>query len=165
MGRLGLSGIVLAAGYSSRMGACKALLQIDGASLLERTVRLFRETGVERIVVVTGARPEIRPFAETLNVTVVENPHFDSGMFSSVHRDCRNSETSVRNVHPSRRHSSSPEEDSSFASGTPTPGVFGANSDFWRPPRSSSSSRSGDARARDFVERRRGVTWVPRSTR
>lgn len=84
MGRLGLSGIVLAAGYSSRMGACKALLQIDGASLLERTVRLFRETGVERIVVVTGARPEIRPFAETLNVTVVENPHFDSGMFSSV---------------------------------------------------------------------------------
>ena len=66
------------------MGACKALLQIDGASLLERTVRLFRETGVERIVVVTGARPEIRPLAETLNVTVVENPHFDSGMFSSV---------------------------------------------------------------------------------
>ena len=66
------------------MGACKALLPINGISLLERAVRLFRESGVERIVVVIGARPEIRPFAERLNVTVVENPNFDSGMFSSV---------------------------------------------------------------------------------
>ncbi len=84
MERLKFSGIILAAGYSSRMGACKALLQINGASLLERAVRLFREICVERIVVVIGARPEIRPFAERLNVTVVENPNFDSGMFSSV---------------------------------------------------------------------------------
>ena len=84
MGKLSFAGIILAAGYSSRMGECKALLQINGVSLLERAVRLFRETSVDRIVVVIGARPEIRPFAERLNVTVVENPNFDSGMFSSV---------------------------------------------------------------------------------
>jgi molybdenum cofactor cytidylyltransferase len=84
MGRGRIAGIVLAAGYSSRMKECKALLPIGDESLLERAVRALSESGVDPVFVVIGARPEIRTYAERMNVRILENPHFHSGMFSSV---------------------------------------------------------------------------------
>ena len=48
--------VVLAAGKSSRMGRTKALLPIgsSGETFLTRIIRVLREGGIERIVVVIG---------------------------------------------------------------------------------------------------------------
>ncbi|QDE38297.1 molybdenum cofactor guanylyltransferase [Luteibacter pinisoli] len=48
-------GVILAGGLSSRMGEDKALLRIDGRTLLERTRDVLVEAGAERIVI-SGAR-------------------------------------------------------------------------------------------------------------
>ena len=49
-----LSGILLAAGLSSRMGAFKPLMDVGGRPMILRVVDLMRSTGAAPIVVVTG---------------------------------------------------------------------------------------------------------------
>lgn len=44
-------GVILAGGRSSRMGEDKALLRIDGRTLLERTHAILLEAGMERVVI------------------------------------------------------------------------------------------------------------------
>ena len=51
-----LAGIILAAGLSSRMGAFKPLLEIDGVSMVRRVVQLMQVAGAHPVVVVTGHR-------------------------------------------------------------------------------------------------------------
>ncbi|URX64413.1 molybdenum cofactor guanylyltransferase [Luteibacter anthropi] len=49
-------GLILAGGRSSRMGHDKALLKIDGTTLLNRTSQVLRDAGAD-LVVVSGSRP------------------------------------------------------------------------------------------------------------
>ena len=77
--------VILAAGFSSRMGDFKPLMDLGGMTVLERCVRLFREAGVQRILAVTGHRaPEVRAEAGRLGIHTVHNPDYEAGMFSSV---------------------------------------------------------------------------------
>lgn len=77
--------VVLAAGRSSRMGKTKALLEIGGVAALERVAASLRAAGVERMVVVTGHEREVLlPTLERLSLQHVDNPDYDTGMFSSV---------------------------------------------------------------------------------
>jgi molybdopterin-guanine dinucleotide biosynthesis protein A len=48
-------GLVLAGGRSSRMGEDKAMLRIDGRSLLERSLRALWDAGAERVAI-SGTR-------------------------------------------------------------------------------------------------------------
>ena len=77
--------IVLAAGASTRLGQPKQLLQMNGESLLHRTIRLAEQAGCAPIFVVLGFEAE-RMQRETadLDVTVVINPEWQSGMGSSL---------------------------------------------------------------------------------
>lgn len=62
MGSLAFSGAVLAGGRSSRMGADKSRLRVDGETLLARQLRLLREAGArERIVAGTADGWELEP--------------------------------------------------------------------------------------------------------
>lgn len=98
-----LTGLVLAAGTSSRMGAAnKLLLTLDGAPLVVHAVRSLRAGGVRDVVVVTGhERDRVeQAVAEHLaeadekrvephdgsggGVRCVHNPRFASGMASSL---------------------------------------------------------------------------------
>lgn len=80
-----LAAIVLAAGYSSRLGDFKPLLRLDGLTLVERAVALFQGAGVGRIVVVSGHRgDEVEAAAMRAGADCVRNHRFDDGMFSSV---------------------------------------------------------------------------------
>ncbi len=77
--------LILAAGWSSRMGGFKPLLPLGGITLLERCVTLFRQAGVTRIGVVSGHQAALlRPELERLEVVEIHNPAFQQGMFSSV---------------------------------------------------------------------------------
>ncbi|MFH1114370.1 MAG: NTP transferase domain-containing protein [Pseudomonadota bacterium] len=80
-----ITAIVLAAGYSSRMGAFKPLLRIGDKTVLERIIGLFREAGIGDVRVVAGHRAEeVIPRAEELGVRWILNEHFQDGMLSSV---------------------------------------------------------------------------------
>jgi len=80
-----VAAIVLAAGFSERMGDFKPLLPLGGVTPLERCVALFRKTGIEDIRVVTGHRgEELEAILARLGVPDVVNPSYREGMFSSV---------------------------------------------------------------------------------
>jgi putative nucleotidyltransferase with HDIG domain len=77
--------IVLAAGFSSRMGAFKPLLPFGERTLVDHVVTNLRAAGVGRIHVVTGFQADaLAPELARLGVTRAHNPDFAAGMFSSV---------------------------------------------------------------------------------
>jgi molybdenum cofactor cytidylyltransferase len=80
-----VSAIVLAAGYSSRMGGLKPLLDLGGRTLLQRAVGAFTAVGIDDVIVVTGHRgEEVGAAAEELGARAVANPRYDDGMYTSV---------------------------------------------------------------------------------
>jgi len=85
-----LSAVILAAGLSSRMGELKATLDLGGESVLDRCICLFRQCGIEDLVVVTGHRQaEIGRVAEGAGARTAYNPDFASGMYSSIQTGVR----------------------------------------------------------------------------
>ncbi|MDL2271572.1 NTP transferase domain-containing protein [Desulfovibrio sp. OttesenSCG-928-I05] len=85
------AGLILAGGYSRRMGGSpKALSMLGGKTLLERLVTSFREAGVSTITVVTGHEsPRLESACQALGVQSVLNPDVARGMFSSVQTGLR----------------------------------------------------------------------------
>jgi molybdenum cofactor cytidylyltransferase len=81
----GIAVLILAAGYSSRMGVLKPLLPLAGSTVIEEAIRRFRAAGLEDISVVTGYKAEeITPVLDKLDIGQVFNPHYQQGMLSSV---------------------------------------------------------------------------------
>jgi len=77
--------VILAAGFSSRMGRCKALLDIEGASALRRASLSMHLAGVGDLVVVTGCyREDVELESACCGIRTVFNEHFEKGMFSSI---------------------------------------------------------------------------------
>ena len=77
--------IILAAGASTRMGAPKQLLEIDGQPLVVRAAEAALASAGWPVVVVLGANAErIRPRLARLPVLVAENPTWAEGMASSI---------------------------------------------------------------------------------
>lgn len=85
-----LVGLILAAGYSSRMGAFKPLLPIDDVTALERISAALKGAGVHRIIGVTGYQRELlAPVLEAEGIEEAYNPDFDKGMFTSIQAGIR----------------------------------------------------------------------------
>jgi CTP:molybdopterin cytidylyltransferase MocA len=79
------SAIILAAGFSSRMGAFKPLLRIGGKTFIEHAISLFRTSGIEEIVTVVGHRAqEVLPVIQATASRHVLNENFADGMYVSV---------------------------------------------------------------------------------
>lgn len=53
-----MTGLILAAGFSSRMEAFKPLLPFQGEPLIIRQINTMKDAGLEKIVVVTGYESE-----------------------------------------------------------------------------------------------------------
>ena len=75
--------IILAAGFSSRMGSDKALLDLNGKPVLERIVSSYQAVGIGQIVVVSGQN-HAALVQLCLPVELVRNPAPENGMFSSI---------------------------------------------------------------------------------
>jgi molybdenum cofactor cytidylyltransferase len=87
-----IEGVILAAGFSSRTpGVFKMELILEGKTLIERTIDRMVDF-CSRVIVVGGHNIErIREITnEYSNVRVVFNPHYRSGMFSSVKEGFKN---------------------------------------------------------------------------
>lgn len=74
-----ITGIVLAAGKSSRMGDFKPLLPVGGQSMVKRAAAMLRYAGAQRVLVVTGRQAEdIRVHLRDEDVLFVHNPDYAS---------------------------------------------------------------------------------------
>jgi molybdenum cofactor cytidylyltransferase len=79
-----ITGVVLAAGGSTRMGTHKLLLPLGGEPIVTRTVRQVSEAGVDDVLVVLGYEHEkILGALEGLRCRHAINPDYETGMGSS----------------------------------------------------------------------------------
>jgi molybdenum cofactor cytidylyltransferase len=83
--RSDISAVILAAGFSSRMGSFKPLLPLGDKPVLARTIELFQQAEIEDIRVVVGHRAgELASLVRKPGVRTIENPDYKTGMLSSV---------------------------------------------------------------------------------
>jgi molybdenum cofactor cytidylyltransferase len=84
---LRLQAVILAAGFSSRLGSPKAMARVRAQSLLRRTLALASSLGpAEILVVVPGRASSYRTEARGFKVIFAANPHRAEGLSSSVRR-------------------------------------------------------------------------------
>jgi molybdenum cofactor cytidylyltransferase len=77
--------IILAAGGSTRLGQPKQLVLLKGETFLERAVRTAKAAGCQPIAVVLGASAnDIQTKCNLQDAAILFNPHWKSGMGSSV---------------------------------------------------------------------------------
>ncbi len=80
-----LGAVILAAGFSSRMGEFKPLLEVGKETMLARTIRLMHNSGVHKIAVVSGHNHKVvEREAKRLGAERVHNQRPQEGMFSSI---------------------------------------------------------------------------------
>ncbi len=80
-----VSAIVLAAGFSSRMGEFKPLLPLAGTSVIGRVASTLKQAGIEDVIVVTGHRAaELLPELTRYRLRHTMNDSYAAGMYSSV---------------------------------------------------------------------------------
>jgi CTP:molybdopterin cytidylyltransferase MocA len=81
-----IAGLILAAGFSSRMGKIKPLLPIGSVTLLERVISSFFAGGINDIFLVLGHyQNQILsnlPYKDQINI--IYNPLYPQGMLSSI---------------------------------------------------------------------------------
>ena len=81
--------LILAGGLSRRMGQLKPLLTIGGDTIADRLISTFQTGGAEVYLVVGHRGEEIKSGIRSRTVTIVNNPDYASGMFSSVQAGTR----------------------------------------------------------------------------
>ncbi len=80
-----IEGIILAAGYASRVGKNKMLLMYEGKTLIDHVIETMKKH-VDHVFVVTGHYHDaiLKACKNIENVTILYNRHYAQGMFSSV---------------------------------------------------------------------------------
>lgn len=92
-----ISAIILAAGYSSRMGGFKPLLQLGLYRAVEHAIRCFLLAGISDVKVVVGFRAgEVVEAVKPLGVSIVFNSDFAQGMYTSIQAGVRTLEPGVQ---------------------------------------------------------------------
>ena len=84
-----ISGILLSAGKSERMGEMKALLPIKDKVVIEKLILEYLSVPLEELVVVLGFNAKkLKPFIEGLfnseTLRIVINEDYEKGMYSSI---------------------------------------------------------------------------------
>lgn len=84
---MGVTAIVLAAGFSRRFGSAKQLFTYFGEPLVRRAARVAREVAPAIVVIPSDA--EIRRALDGLDVTIIENEERAEGMAASIRAGVR----------------------------------------------------------------------------
>jgi len=80
-----VTGLVLAAGASRRLGEPKQLLAYRGSTLLDATLSAARACGFDQLLVALGASSaQVRSSVDLGTAEVVENPEYSTGCSSSI---------------------------------------------------------------------------------
>ena len=83
MGKIS-SAVILAAGYSTRLGQPKALVMWNEETLIERSIRLLEDAGIKKIVVVTNKELMAAFIPLVGNHSIVVNPSPENGRTGSL---------------------------------------------------------------------------------
>jgi len=80
-----ISGILLAAGESRRMGQPKLLLPWGNTTILEKVVDTYLKTQISELIVVVGTNQKsLKAILISKPVIIVENPYYQEGMSTSI---------------------------------------------------------------------------------
>lgn len=80
-----VAAIILAGGYSMRMKQFKPLLPLGDSTVIEKTINIFKKSGVNDITVVIGYRAnDLKAILEYMGVNWLYNQNYYEGMYSSV---------------------------------------------------------------------------------
>lgn len=80
-----VTGVVLAAGSSRRLGRPKQLLPFGDATLLDATLRRARQCGFDQLLVTLGASAaEVRATVDLSGATAIDSPAPEEGCASSI---------------------------------------------------------------------------------
>ena len=81
-----ITAIVLAAGFSSRMGKCKLDLPFKSHTIIEEVLWQLSKTSVEEVFVVTGHYKNRidNLLSNRADISIVHNPNYALGMTSSI---------------------------------------------------------------------------------
>ncbi len=80
-----VTGLVLAAGASRRLGQPKQLLAYRGSTLLDATLSAARACQFDQLLVALGAASaQVRSLVDLVTVEVIENPEYSTGCGSSI---------------------------------------------------------------------------------
>lgn len=74
--------IILSAGYSSRMGEFKPVMDLHGQTAINRVINTFKKSDIDNIYVVSGHKHDL--IQHMVDAKVVHNKNFDKGMLESV---------------------------------------------------------------------------------
>jgi molybdenum cofactor cytidylyltransferase len=89
-----ISGVILAAGFSSRMNAFKPLLKVGEKTMIQAAIDLFKVNGIFDIIVVTGHnRQRLEPAIRRCGACPAFHPGFASGMLGSIQKG-------IQHIHP-----------------------------------------------------------------
>ncbi|MGV8981248.1 molybdenum cofactor cytidylyltransferase [Clostridium sp.] len=80
---MSISAIILAAGYSRRMGKNKLLLKYRGKSLIEHTIETIEKCGFSEVILV-GRNKKIIDIGNRYGLVVVRNQNADKGISESI---------------------------------------------------------------------------------
>ena len=97
--RTRMTGILLAAGLSTRMGSLKALLKWHGLPLINYQIESLLNAGLTNVIVVLGHEaPTIARHIDYGQTTIVLNPSYTEGKFTSIQIGLENTPTDSQAV-------------------------------------------------------------------
>ena len=84
-----VAALVLSAGFSRRAGNFKPLLPLGQKTIVDHVISTFLQIRVDVHLVVGYRQVEVRAAVEDRDVTIVDNPDYELGMFTSVQAGVR----------------------------------------------------------------------------
>ena len=83
---MSIAAVILAAGFSRRLGREKQSIEFAGEMLVERAVRMAREAGLMQVIVVVNREASFCEALEERGCLIVMNELAEEGMASSIRR-------------------------------------------------------------------------------
>ena len=83
---MSIAAVILAAGFSRRLGREKQSVEFAGEMLVERAVRMAREAGLMQVIVVVNREASFCEALEERGCLIVMNELAEEGMASSIRR-------------------------------------------------------------------------------
>lgn len=78
-----ITGIIMASGFSERMGKDKLLLEIDGMKMVERVIRACVNSSLDRTILVYR-KEEVKRIGEKYRIETIYNPNAHLGQSESM---------------------------------------------------------------------------------